>query len=79
MLYSQVVAKVNPQEHFARDGANLRTECNISVVEAIVGFTRDVHLLNGTTISLNKTGVRNKFAKAFHGSGHLLRVAFGSR
>lgn len=54
---SQVVAKVNPHEHFARDGADLRGELNISVIEALSGFNREVHLLNGSMISLNKTGV----------------------
>ncbi|CAM9282093.1 unnamed protein product, partial [Laminaria digitata] len=52
----EVVAKVNPHEHFARDGADLRGELNISVIEALSGFNRDVHLLNGSMISLNKTG-----------------------
>lgn len=62
--YSQVVAKVNAHEHFVRDGADLRAELNISVIEALSGFTRDVHLLNGSTVSLNKTGVRGGFTQS---------------
>ena len=61
---SQVVAKVNPHEQFARDGADLRAELNISVIEALSGFTRDVHLLNGSTISLHKTGVGGEFTES---------------
>lgn len=62
--YSQVVAKVSPHEQFVRDGADLRAEFNISVIEALSGFTRDVHLLNGSTVSLNKTGVRGGFTQS---------------
>lgn len=63
-LFSQVVAKVNPHKQFVRDGADLRAELNISVIEALSGFTRDIHLLNGSTISLTKTGVRMDFGQS---------------
>lgn len=55
----QVVARVEPDERFARDGANLRADVNITFAEALTGFEQDFQLLNGSTILLNRTGVRS--------------------
>lgn len=51
-------------DRFMRDGADLRAELNITLAEALTGFTRDVQLLNGSTISVNRTGVRDKSSQA---------------
>lgn len=62
----QVVAKAEPHEKFVRDGVNLRAGLNISLTEALSGFTRDFELLNGSAVFLNKTGVMEKLCRKLY-------------
>lgn len=49
---------MEPDQSFTRYGADLRVDLNITLAEALTGFTRDFQLLNGSIILLNQTGVR---------------------
>jgi DnaJ-related protein SCJ1 len=54
-----VVANTSSSEHqLVRDGAMLRTTVSISLQEALGGFEREIKNLNGTVITLARTGVR---------------------
>lgn len=64
-LSLQVVARVEPDERFTRYGADLRANLNITLAEALAGFTRDFQLLNGGTVLLNRTRVRDVNSTGF--------------
>ncbi|CAM9904502.1 unnamed protein product, partial [Ectocarpus fasciculatus] len=51
----EVAINIEPHERFMRDGSNLRMEIPISLTEALSGFTREIQLLNGSTVLLNRT------------------------
>ncbi|CBJ31620.1 Heat shock protein 40 like protein [Ectocarpus siliculosus] len=51
----EVAINIEPHERFMRDGSNLRMELPISLTEALSGFTREIQLLNGSTVLLNRT------------------------
>lgn len=55
--FLKVSLKIEPHATFTREGPNLLADLPISLTEALSGFTREILLLNGTVVPLNKTGV----------------------
>ena len=54
-----LVVEVGARDHerFRREGQDLHTELEIQLREAIFGFTRDIQLLDGSTLKVQRDGI----------------------
>lgn len=59
-----------PNDRFKREGKDLHTEVEIQLREALVGFSRDIQLLDGSTLKVQREGLTLPDARlTFEGRG----------